>query len=143
MPKEEKVMNLNPVSIARKISSKIGVKGVLLGTAATTAVLEFGSGALEKYLPNTGNWKSISDQQIVGNAPLLGRVDVRDAVVLSPSIGQALRVVKKGKPNFKVIAVNYGLKVIFRNLGLNPLPDKHKPEQAVTKKFSYQLPARM
>ena len=100
-------MNLNPVSIARKISSKIGVKGVLLGTAATTAVLEFGSQAAEKYLPNVVNWKSISDQQITQSAPFLGRVDVRDAVVLSPSIGQALRVVKKkDKPNFKVIAVN-------------------------------------
>jgi len=135
-------MDLNPASIAKKISTKLGVKGVLLGTAVTTGVLEFGSQALERYLPNTGNWKSISDQQLLQSAPLLGRIDVRDAVVLSPSIGQALRVVKKGKPNFKVIAVNFGLKTLFRNLGLNPLPDKHKPEQAVQKKFSYQLPAR-
>ena len=135
-------MDLNPASIAKKISTKLGVKGVLLGTAVTTGVLEFGSQALERYLPNTGNWKSISDQQLLQSAPLLGRIDVRDAVVLSPSIGQALRVVKKGKPNFKVIAVNFGLKTLFRNLGLNPLPDKHKPEQAVQKRFSYQLPAR-
>ena len=135
-------MDLNPASIAKKISTKLGVKGVLLGTAVTTGVLEFGSQAVERYLPNTGNWKSISDQQLLQSAPLLGRIDVRDAVVLSPSIGQALRVVKKGKPNFKVIAVNYGLKTLFRNLGLNPLPDKHKPEQAVQKRFSYQLPAR-
>ena len=131
-------MDLNPASIAKKISTKLGVKGVLLVTAVTTGVLEFGSQALERYLPNTGNWKSISDQQLLQSAPLLGRIDVRDAVVLSPSIGQALRVVKKGKPNFKVIAVNYGLKTLFRNLGLNPLPDKHKPEQAVQKRFSYQ-----
>ena len=135
-------MDLNPASIAKKISTKLGVKGVLLGTAVTTGVLEFGSQALERYLPNTGNWKSISDQQITQSAPLLGRIDVRDAIVLSPSIGQALRVASKGKPNIKVIIVNYGLKVLFRNLGLNPLPDKHKPEQAVQKKFSYQLPAR-
>ena len=136
-------MNLNPVSLARKITSKIGVKGTLLATAATTAVLEFGTQALENYAPNIGGWKALADTQIYGSAPGLGRVDIRDAVVLAPSIGQAAKLLKgNGRPNFKVIAINYGMKVAFRKTGLNPLPDKHKPEQAMQKTFSYQLPAR-
>ena len=135
-------MNLNPSSIARKVSDKLGVKGVVAGTILTTAVLEFGSQFIENASFTPSTVKNIADRQIMAGAPFLGRIDVRDAVVLSPSITQGMRVLKKGKPNIKIILANYGSKVLMRMVGLNPLPDKHKPAQQQRKPFSYQLPAR-
>ena len=138
------LMDLNPASIAKKIITKAGLhpKSTLLATGLTTAVLEFGSQALEKHAPDIAGWKGLASKTITNNAPFLGNVDIRDAVVLSPSIGQVLRLAKKSKPNIKIILVNYGLKVLFRNAGLNPLPDEKKPAQNARKTFSYQLPAR-
>ena len=135
-------MNLNPSSIARKVSDKLGVKGVVAVTILTTAVLEFGSQFIENASFTPSTVKNIADRQIMAGAPFLGRIDVRDAVVLSPSITQGMRVLKKGKPNIKIILANYGSKVAMRMLGVNPLPDKHKPAQSARKTFSYQLPAR-
>ena len=134
-------MDLNPSSIARKVSTKLGVKGVVAGTVLTTAVLEFGTQFIENASFTPTAIKSIGDREIMQGAPFLGRLDVRDAVVLSPSITQGLRVIKKGKPNIKIILANYGTKVLLRMVGLNPLPDKSKPAQATQKTFSYQLPA--
>ena len=96
-------MNLNPSSIARKVSDKLGVKGVVAGTILTTAVLEFGSQFIENASFTPSTVKNIADRQIMAGAPFLGRIDVRDAVVLSPSITQGMRVLKKGKPNIKII----------------------------------------
>ena len=79
-------MNLNPSSIARKVSDKLGVKGVVAGTILTTAVLEFGSQFIENASFTPSTVKNIADRQIMAGAPFLGRIDVRDAVVLSPSI---------------------------------------------------------
>ena len=135
-------MDLNPSSIARKVSTKLGVKGVVAGTVLTTAGLEFGTQFIENASFTSTAIKSIGDREIMQGAPFLGRLDVRDAVVLSPSITQGLRVIKKGKPNIKIILANYGTKVLLRMVGLNPLPDKSKPAQAKQKTFSYQLPAR-
>ena len=135
-------MNLNPSSIAKGISSKLGVKGVLAGTILSTVALEFGTQFIENASFTPSAIKNIADRKVMDGAPFLGRVDVRDAVVLSPSITQGIRVLKKGKPNIKIILANYGTKVAMRMVGLNPLPDKSKPAQAMQKTFSYQLPAR-
>ena len=135
-------MNLNPMSIAKGLSTKLGVKGVVAGTVLTTAFLEFGTQFIENASFTPAVVKSIADREIMQGAPFLGRLDVRDAVVLSPSITQGLRVIKKGKPNIKFFLANYGTKVLMRMVGLNPLPDKSKPAQAMQKTFSYQLPAR-
>ena len=135
-------MNLNPMSIAKSMSTRLGVKGVVAGTVLTTAFLEFGTQFIENASFTPAVVKSIADREIMQGAPFLGRLDVRDAVVLSPSITQGLRVIKKGKPNIKIILANYGTKVLMRMVGLNPLPDKSKPAQAMQKTFSYQLPAR-
>jgi len=135
-------MNLNPMSIAKNMSTKLGVKGVVAGTVLTTAFLEFGTQFIENASFTPAVVKSIGDREIMQGAPFLGRVDVRDAVVLSPSITQGLRVIKKGKPNIKIILANYGSKVLMRMIGVNRLPDKSKPAQAMQKTFSYQLPAR-
>jgi len=143
--RSEKIMDLNPASIARKIITKAGLhpKSTLLATGLTTAVLEFGTQALENHAPDIAGWKGLASKTITNQAPFLGNVDVRDAVVLSPSIGQGARLLRgKGRPNFKIIAVNYGMKAVFRRLGLNRLPDEKKPAQSARKVFSYQLPAR-
>ena len=88
MPKEATIMDLNPQSLAKKVSTKLGVKGVVAGTVLTTAVLEFGTQFLENASFTPASVKSIADRKIINGAPFLGRVDVRDAIVLSPSITQ-------------------------------------------------------
>lgn len=132
------MVSIIPASLMTKL--KVGQKG-LIGTAVQTALLEFGTQALEKYVPQV---RKVTDTTIVNSAPFLGNVDVRDAVVLSPTIKEVTKFASKGKPNFKNILVNYGMKVILRNAGLNPLPDVHTDKTALKiKQYSQQLPARV
>lgn len=131
------MVSLIPASLMAK--TKLGVKGIA-GTAIQTAVLEFGTQALEKFVPQV---RQVTDTTILRSAPFLGNVDVRDAIVLSPTIKEITKFAGKGKPNFKNILVNYGMKVILRNAGLNPLPDIHTdPKELKVKQYSQQLPAR-
>tara|TARA_R110002051_G_scaffold317130_1_gene397891 strand:+ start:300 stop:698 length:399 start_codon:yes stop_codon:yes gene_type:complete len=132
------MVNILPASLMTQL--RMNQKG-LLGTAVATGILEFGTQALEKYLPEV---RKVTDTTIINSAPFLGNVDVRDAIVLSPTIKEVSKFAGKGKPNFKNILVNYGMKVILRNAGLNPLPDVHTDKTALKiKQYSQQLPARM
>ena len=132
------MVSILPASLMTQL--KVGQKG-LIGTAVQTALLEFGTQALEKFVPQV---RKVTDTTIVNSAPFLGNVDVRDAVVLSPTIKEVTKFASKGKPNFKNILVNYGMKVILRNAGLNPLPDAHTDKTALKiKQYSQQLPARV
>ena len=135
---EEKKMNLLPASIMSK--TRLGMTGIA-GTVVQSAVLEFSTQLIERFVPQV---RSVSDTTLLKDSPFLGNVDVRDAVVLAPSIKEITKLAGKGKPNFKNILVNYGMKVVFRNAGLNPLPDAHTdPKDLKVKKYSQQLPARV
>ena len=132
------MVSLLPASLMNK--TKLGMGGIV-GTAVQTAVLEFGTQALERFVPQV---RSVSDTTLLKNSPFLGNVDVRDAIVLAPSIKEVTKLAGKGKPNFKNILVNYGMKVVLRNMGLNPLPDVHTdPKELKVKQYSQQLPARV
>jgi hypothetical protein len=132
------MVSLIPASLMSKI--KLGQNGIV-GTAVQTAILEFGTQALEKFVPQV---RKVTDITLLRSAPFLNNVDVRDAIVLSPTIKEVTKFAGKGKPNFKNILVNYGMKVILRNSGLNPLPDVHtNPSEHKIKQYSQQLPARV
>lgn len=132
------MVSLLPASLMNK--TKLGMGGIV-GTAVQTAVLEFGSQAIERFVPQV---RSVSDTTLLRDSPFLGNVDVRDAIVLAPSIKEVTKLAGKGKPNFKNILVNYGMKVVLRNMGLNPLPDTHTdPKELKVKQYSQQLPARV
>ena len=124
---------LKPASLLSKAKLGIGgIPGVIVGTIA----IELVSQQIEARVPQS---QQILQRQITSDAPFLGSVDVRDAGTLAFSIKELLKLVRKGKPNIKTILVNYGTKVILRQQGINPLPDKNK-NQLLRKKFSYQLP---
>ena len=135
---EEKKMNLLPASIMSK--TRLGMTGIA-GTVVQSAVLEFSTQLIERFVPQV---RSVSDTTLLKDSPFLGNVDVRDAVVLAPSIKEITKLAGKGKPNFKAILANYGTKVVMRELGLNPLPDTHTdPKELKVKQYSQQLPARI
>ena len=132
------MVNLLPKSILSK--ARLGMGGIA-GAVVQTAVLEFGTQALEKFVPQV---RQITDATIIKSSPFLGNVDVRDAIVLAPSVKEVTKLAGKGKPNFKAILGNYGTKIVLRNLGLNPLPDTHTdPKELKVKQYSQQLPARV
>ena len=108
---------LNP-NVWKKFA--LGQKG-MLGVALSTVVLEFATQALEKYVPQT---RGVMDRQLVQSSPFLGRVDVRDAIVLGPAISSGVRGVtdKSGAKmkRFMEAGVGYGTNVLLRSTGLNP-----------------------
>ena len=125
---------LKPASLLNK--AKLGIGGPL-GVVAGTIAIELVSQQIEAKAPQT---QQVLQRQIVGNVPFLGAVDVRDVGTLGFTIRELLKLVRKGKPNIKVILANFGTKVILRNQGINPLPDKNNPNNFQRKRFSYQLP---
>ena len=132
------MVSLIPASLMNKL--KLGQSGIV-GTAIQTAVLEFGTQQIERFVPQV---RAVTDTTLLKSAPFLGNVDVRDAIVLSPTVKEVTKFAGKGKPNFKNILVNYGMKVVLRNAGLNPLPDVHtNPSELKVKQYSQQLPARV
>ena len=110
----------NPLSSATWKQFGLGQKG-LIGTATATAVLEFGTQLIDRYAPAQVN--SIMSRQVVGNAPFLGTVSIRDTIVLAPAITSAIGAVKGGgskKGNIMNALAGYGTKVMLRRTGLNP-----------------------
>ena len=116
--------------------AKLGIGGPL-GIVAGTVVIEIASQQLERFVPQT---EPVLSRQIIPNAPFLGAVDVRDLGTLGFTVRELLRLVKGGKPKIVNIIANYGTKVLLRSQGINPLPDKNKPQNFQRKRFSYQLP---
>lgn len=132
------MVSLIPASIMGKL--KLGQSGIV-GTAIQTAVLEFGTQQIERFVPQV---RQVTDTTLLRSAPFLGNLDVRDAVVLAPTVKEVTKFTGKGKPNFKNILVNYGMKIVLRNAGLNPLPDVHTDAKELKiKQYSQQLPARV
>ena len=109
----------NPLSSSTWKQFALGQKGVL-GTATATAVLEFGTQLIDRYAPSQVN--RIMSKQVMGNAPFLGSISVRDTIVLAPAITSALGAVKGGskKGNIMNALAGYGTKVMLRRTGLNP-----------------------
>lgn len=128
-------LSLAPLSILNK--AKFGVGGVL-GIVVGTVVIEFVTQFLERSAP--ASVQNFLDSGIINNVPFLGRVDVRDLMVLGFSIKQILGLILRrgGKFNIMNFVANFGTKVVLRQQGINPLPDKHI-NQTKFKNFSSQL----
>ena len=115
--------------------AKLGMKGAA-GYAAATVALEAGTQLLERfvldpYLPQAAN---IMNTVITNNAPGLGTVDVRDAIVLLPAEQQVYAMLsKKDKQNHFINALSsYVTKIILRRTGLNPKEIADKAEKIIT-----------
>ena len=114
---------------------KLGMKGAA-GYAAATVALEAGTQLLERfvldpYLPAAAN---VMNTVITNNAPGLGTVDVRDAIVLLPAETQVYAMLsKKDKQNHFINALSsYVTKIILRRTGLNPKEIADKAEKVIT-----------
>ena len=80
---------------------------------------------------------------ITNNAPGLGTVDVRDAIVLLPAEQQVYAMLsKKDKQNHFINALSsYVTKIILRRTGLNPKEIADKTEKLITPRM--MLPSVM
>ena len=114
---------------------KLGMKGAA-GYAAATVALEAGTQLLERfvldpYLPAAAN---VMNTVITNNAPGLGTVDVRDAIVLLPAETQVYAMLsKKDKQNHFINALSsYITKMVLRRTGLNPKEIADKAEKIIT-----------
>ena len=114
---------------------KLGMKGAA-GYAAATVALEAGTQILERfvldpYLPAAAN---VMNTVITNNAPGLGTVDVRDAIVLLPAETQVYAMLsKKDKQNHFINALSsYVTKIVLRRTGLNPKEIADKAEKIIT-----------
>ena len=114
---------------------KLGMKGAA-GYAAATVALEAGTQLLERfvldpYLPAAAN---VMNTVITNNAPGLGTVDVRDAIVLLPAETQVYAMLsKKDKQNHFINALSsYVTKIVLRRTGLNPKEIADKAEKVIT-----------
>ena len=114
---------------------KLGMKGAA-GYAAATVALEAGTQLLERfvldpYLPAAAN---VMNTVITNNAPGLGTVDVRDAIVLLPAETQVYAMLsKKDKQNHFINALSsYVTKIVLRRTGLNPKEIADKAEKIIT-----------
>jgi hypothetical protein len=133
---------LKAISLLNKAKLGMGgIPGMIVGTVVLEFVSKFAEDFARKQFPSITKY---TDSTLVSNAPFLGSVDGRDAVVLAPSILKLVSAVRGGLKSSSLIqaAVGYGTKVVMRQSGLNPLPEAKEPAQAQRKMFSYQLPSR-
>ena len=115
--------------------AKLGMKGAA-GYAAATVALEAGTQILERfvldpYLPQAAN---IMNTVITNNAPGLGTIDVRDAIVLLPAEQQTYKMLSSGQKQAHFINAlsSYITKIVLRRTGLNPKEIADKAEKIIT-----------
>ena len=98
---------------------KLGKKGAL-GVAIGVTVLEFGTQAIQKFMPQVLPY---FDRVLTSRAPLLGDITVRDTIVLSPALLVAIRGITSRKKSTKALmnaGAGYATKYALRKAGLNP-----------------------
>ena len=123
----------NPGKLVSKLS--LGMKGAA-GAAAATVALEAGTQLLERFVlaPHFPQAANIMNTVITNNAPGLGTVDVRDAIVLLPAEQQTYKALSSGNKQAHIInaLASYGTKIILRRTGLNPKEIADKAEKVIT-----------
>jgi len=106
------------------------------GYAAATVALEAGTQLLERFVldPHLPAAANVMNTVITNNAPGLGTVDVRDAIVLLPAETQVYAMLsKKDKQNHFINALSsYVTKIVLRRTGLNPKEIADKAEKIIT-----------
>ena len=117
--------------------AKLGMKGAA-GFAAATVALEAGTQLLDRFVlaPHLPQAANIMNTVITNNAPGLGTVDVRDAIVLLPAETQAYQMLSKSNKQTHFINAlsSYVTKIILRRTGLNPKEIADKAEKVITPK---------
>ena len=115
--------------------AKLGMKGAA-GYAAATVALEAGTQLLERFVldPHLPEAANIMNTVITNNAPGLGTVDVRDAIVLLPAETQAYQMLSKSNKQTHFINAlsSYVTKIVLRRTGLNPKEIADKTEKLIT-----------
>ena len=133
---------LNPGKLVSKLS--LGMKGAA-GAAAATVALEAGTQLLERFVldPHLPQVANMMNTVITNNAPGLGTIDVRDAIVLLPAEQQTYKALSSGNKQTHIInaLASYGTKVILRRTGLNPKEIADKTEKIIAQPM--RLPAVM
>ena len=114
---------------------KLGMKGAA-GYAAATVALEAGTQILERFVldPHLPQVANIMNTVITNNAPGLGTIDVRDAIVLLPAETQAYAMLSKSNKQTHFINAlsSYVTKIVLRRTGLNPKEIADKAEKIIT-----------
>jgi hypothetical protein len=122
----------NPLKQATWQKFALGQKGVM-GVVASTAVLEFLTQGIEAFIPQSrkvlGMAPSILQNKmtrvpnVAGIPNSLNVLDIRDVIVLAPSIVSAIKIFTD-KPKWKKHALEagagLGTKGVLRITGLNP-----------------------
>ena len=133
---------LKPDKLISKLS--LGMKGAA-GAAAATVALEAGTQILERFVldPHLPQVANIMNTVITNNAPGLGTVDVRDAIVLLPAETQAYQMLSKSnkQTHFINALASYVTKIVLRRTGLNPKEIADKTEKLITPRM--MLPSVM
>ena len=133
---------LNPGKLVSKLS--LGMKGAA-GAAAATVALEAGTQILERFVldPHLPQVANMMNTVITNNAPGLGTVDVRDAIVLLPAETQAYQMLSKSNKQTHFINAlsSYVTKIVLRRTGLNPKEIADKTEKLITPRM--MLPSVM
>ena len=123
---------------------KLGMKGAA-GYAAATVALEAGTQLLERFVldPHLPQVANIMNTVITNNAPGLGTVDVRDAIVLLPAEQQTYKALSSGNKQAHIInaLASYGTKLVLRRTGLNPKEIADKTEKLIAPRM--MLPSVM
>ena len=124
--------------------AKLGMKGAA-GYAAATVALEAGTQILERFVldPHLPQVANMMNTVITNNAPGLGTVDVRDAIVLLPAEQQTYKMLSSGQKQAHFInaLASYGTKIILRRTGLNPKEIADKAEKIIAPRM--MLPSVM
>ena len=133
---------LNPGKLISKLS--LGMKGAA-GAAAATVALEAGTQILERFVldPHLPQVANMMNTVITNNAPGLGTVDVRDAIVLLPAETQAYQMLSKSNKQTHFINAlsSYVTKIVLRRTGLNPKEIADKTEKLIAPRM--MLPSVM
>ena len=123
----------SPTKLISKLS--LGMKGAA-GAAAATVALEAGTQLLERFVldPHLPQVANMMNTVITNNAPGLGTVDVRDAIVLLPAEQQTYKALSSGNKQTHIInaLASYGTKIVLRRTGLNPKEIADKTEKLIT-----------
>ena len=123
----------NPGKLISKLS--LGMKGAA-GAAAATVALEAGTQILERFVldPHLPQVANMMNTVITNNAPGLGTVDVRDAIVLLPAEQQTYKMLSSGQKQAHFINAlsSYVTKIVLRRTGLNPKEIADKTEKIIT-----------
>ena len=124
--------------------AKLGMKGAA-GYAAATVALEAGTQLLERFVldPHLPQVANMMNTVITNNAPGLGTVDVRDAIVLLPAEQQTYKMLSSGQKQAHFInaLASYVTKIVLRRTGLNPKEIADKAEKIIAPRM--MLPSVM